>query len=137
GLLRLTEPIDLGQTSSPEMNHLMMLQMQAIWRAGYGFSEDGGSLGMVQRLEALLREQRYELRRVPHVLDFSATAEAWADHHKNLEIIALQMEPVLVKYQLISPEAFHDLLRRAMIALYQKDFQGSVQFFSLIGRSPD
>jgi len=136
-LLRLTELVDFGHTSSAAVNQLMALQIQALWQAGYAFSPDGRSVGMVHILPSLLRERGYqELRLLPHSLEFSANMDAWADQYHNIEIIGYQMKPLLVKLGLITPEAFDQLHQQALADMQRETFFGMLHLLTVLGHKP-
>jgi cyclopropane fatty-acyl-phospholipid synthase-like methyltransferase len=134
GLLRLTEVVDGGITSSAAVNHLMALFTRALWQAGYGFSPDGHSVGLIHALPRLLRDGGYQqVRLQPHALEYSATMDAWADQYHNIEIAGYQMKSLLIKLDLISSEAFDETFQQALIDMHSETFCGVLHFTTVLG----
>src|SRR6266700_1033604 len=116
GMLRLTELVEGGITSSPAVNQFLRLITQALWQAGYGFSPDGHSVGITHALPRLLRKLGYEqIRVMGHALEHSADTEAWADQYHNIEVGGQQLKPFLLSLGLITPEALDHLHQQALI----------------------
>lgn len=124
GLLRITEPVQFATTSSAAVNQLLeLLITQALWQAGYGFSPDGHSFGIIHMLPHLLRQQGYQQVQVmAHSFEFSAKTDAWPDQYRNVEIIGYQVKPLLVKLGLITSEAFDHLQQQALIDMQHETF---------------
>src|ERR1051326_6712385 len=84
GILQLCEVDDFGMTSSAAYEQLGALNMQALHRAGYGFSPTGHTLGMSQGLLQLYKEAGMEdVHLRSSIADYSAGTEAWADFYHN------------------------------------------------------
>jgi SAM-dependent methyltransferase len=134
GLLRLTEVVDGGITSSAAVNHLMALFTHALWQAGYGFSPDGNSVGLIHTFPRLLRDCGYQQVRLhPHALEYSANTDAWADQYHNIEIAGYQMKSLLIKLDLISSEAFDEMFQQALIDMHRETFCGVLHFTTVLG----
>ncbi len=137
GILRLTEAVDGGITSSTAVNHLMALFTRSLWQAGYGFSPDGNSIGMMHVFPHFLRKQGYHhVRLQPHALEYSAHMDAWADQYHNIEITGYQMKSVLTKLGLITSEAFEKTLWQALIDMKSETFCGVLHFTTVLGIKP-
>lgn len=137
GLLRITELVDFGMTSSAAMNQIGEYVMQAIWRAGYGFSPDGRSFGVTYQFPHLLQQQGCQnIRLLAHALDYATGADAWADQYHNLKIISLQMKPLLVKLGLTTEENFDQLHQQALSDMHRETFFGMGHFLTAIGQKP-
>jgi len=123
GFLRLTEPIDVGQTSSAAVNRLGALCMQATTRAGYGFAPDGTFFGVTHLMAHWLQEEGYHhIRRQATTLDFSAHADNWANQYHNIEFLHYQLKPLIVKQGLITDVAFDRLQQQALADMQREDF---------------
>jgi ubiquinone/menaquinone biosynthesis C-methylase UbiE len=134
GILRLTEVVDGGVTSSAAVNHLMALFTRSLWLAGYGFSPDGNSVGMTHVLPRFLREGGYQqVRLLPHALEYSANMDAWAEQYHNIEIAGYQMKSILMKFGLITSEAFEETLQQAFIDMHSETFCGVIHFTTVLG----
>ncbi len=137
GLLRLTEVVDAGVTSSAAVNQLMALFTEALWQAGYAFSPDGHSVGMIHMLPSFLRERGYQqVRLLPHAVEYSAKMEAWTDQFHNIEVGGFQMKPLLVKQGLITSEAFDQLYPQALIDMQQDTFRAVQHLTTVLGQKP-
>ncbi len=137
GLLRLTEPVDFGHTSSAAVNQFGALLMQAIQRGGYGFSPDGSSFGITHLLPHWLEQQGYQKIRIQaHAMDFSLGTDAWADQYHNNEIFCYQMKPLLLKLELTTEEAFDRLGQQTLIDMQRETFFGMVHFLTALGQKP-
>jgi ubiquinone/menaquinone biosynthesis C-methylase UbiE len=137
GLLRLTETLDTGYTSSASVNQIGALIMQALWKAGYGFSPDGRSFGLSHILPSLLREQGYQqIQLFAYALEGSAKMESWADGYHDIETLSLQMKPLLIKLGLITDEAFDQLYKRALADMQSDEFRGMGYFLTVLGQKP-
>ena len=137
GLLRLTEVVDAGITSSAAVNQLMALFLQAFWQRGYAFSPDGRTVGMIHMLPSFLRELGYQqVRLLPHAVEYSAKTEAWADQFHNIEVTGIQVKVLLVEQELIKPEAFDQLYSQVLIDMQQDAFRGIQHFTTVLGKKP-
>lgn len=137
GLLRLTEAADPGSTSSTALNQLMDLFTQALWQAGYAFSPDGHSVGMIHMLPSFLRELGYQqVRLLPHALEYSTKMEAWADQFHNIEVGGFQMKSLLVKRGLITDGSFDQLYTQVLIDMQQDVFRAVQHSTTVLGRKP-
>jgi ubiquinone/menaquinone biosynthesis C-methylase UbiE len=137
GLLRLTESPDIGKTSSAVVNQMGEYVMQAIWRGGYGFSPDGSSFGVTHVLPHLLQQQGYQnIRLLAHVLNYSVGTDAWADQYHNMEIVSLQMKPLLLKLGLTTEEDFDRLYQQALSDMQRETFFGMGYSLTAIGQKP-
>jgi SAM-dependent methyltransferase len=137
GILRLTELVEGGITSSAAVNHFMRLITQALWQAGYGFSPDGHSVGITHALPRLLRERGYEqIRLVGHALEHSVETEAWMDQYRNIEVGGQQLKPFLLKLGLITPEALDQLHQQCLIDMLRDEFCGMMYLLTVLARKP-
>ncbi len=137
GILRLTELVEGGITSSPAVNEFMRLITRALWQAGYGFSPDGHSVGITHALPRLLRKLGYEqIRVMGHALEHSADTEAWADQYHNIEVGGQQLKPFLLSLGLITPEALYHLHQQALIHMHQQEFCGMMYLLTILARTP-
>jgi ubiquinone/menaquinone biosynthesis C-methylase UbiE len=137
GLLRLTEPLDTGYTSSPAVNQLGALTMQTLWKVGYGFSPDGRSFGLNHILPSLLRAQGYQqLQLFAYALEGSAKMETWADGYHDVESLSYQMKPLFIKLGLITDEVFDQLQEQALADMRSDEFCGMGYFLTVLSQKP-
>ncbi len=87
GILRLTDMIEPGTSTSPAYEQLNAILYQALWKAGYGFSPNGLTSGIAHTLPWLMRKAGYtNMRHAAYGLEFSADTDAWADVYHNAEV---------------------------------------------------
>jgi ubiquinone/menaquinone biosynthesis C-methylase UbiE len=134
GILRLTELVELGMSSSPTLEQINALAIQALWRIGYGFSPNGYSLGMTSTLPWMMRKAGYtDLHQAAHALEFSADSEAWADVYHNTEVIYSQPQSFLIKAGVINEEERERLTQQTLIEMHAPDFLGMWHYMSVWG----
>jgi len=134
GILRLSESLNFGHTSSAAFNRLGSLIMQAFCQEGYGFSPDGLTFGVDHILPTLVRQQGYQpVQLMAHPIDFTAFS---ADTYHNVEIIGYQVKPRLIKLGLITSEAFDELLQQTLIDILSETFCGLGYLFTVLGHKP-
>jgi ubiquinone/menaquinone biosynthesis C-methylase UbiE len=137
GYVRLTEGAEFGATTSEAVNHLLELSRQALYRLGYGFADTHG-LNVLPVLLTSLKQQHYHNIQVKaSAIHYSSGTEAWADQYHNLDIIHLQMKPVLLKLGLIDEQSFDTLYQEAMIAMQRPSFCALVHITTIIGQKPE
>jgi SAM-dependent methyltransferase len=138
GILRLTEPLDLGSSTSPALESLNALLYRALWRAGYSFSVDGRTVGMTPVLPRLLRKAGYEqINTHGYALESSAETDAWADGYRNAEVAYYQLMPLLVKAGGATQEDVEQLYQRMLIEMHTSDYCCTWNFVSAVGYKPN
>lgn len=111
--------------------------MQALWKAGYGFSPDGRTFGVSHILPSLLREQKYrQIQLFAYALEGSAKLEAWADSYHDIKTLGLQMKPLFIKLGLITDETFDQLYQQALADMQRDEFCGMGYFLTVLGQKP-
>ncbi len=136
GLLRITEAADFGATTSEAVNQVMDLTRHALYQLGYGFSSDH-ALGLLPMLLLFFQIEEYQqIQTLASSLNYSMNTEAWADTYHNIEIISLQMKPILIKLGLTNGELFDILHQQALIEIQQNSFCGIGHVTTIIGQKP-
>lgn len=137
GILRLTEADDFGITSSAAVEQFNMLNIQALYHAGYGFSTNGRTLAMSLGLLRLLKEAGFtDLQLKVSIADYSAETEHWSDFYHNGRIAILQTKPFLISSKQLTIEQFEQLYQQMHIEMWDKDFTALWQITSIWGRTP-
>jgi ubiquinone/menaquinone biosynthesis C-methylase UbiE len=137
GILRLTEPLDIGVSSSPALESLSALLYRGLWRAGYSFSADGRTVGMTQMLPRLLRKAGYEqISLRGYGLDSSSDTDNWADGYRNAQVAYQQLMPLLVKAGGASQEEVEQLYQRMQIEMHDPNYCCIWHYESATGRKP-
>jgi len=137
GILRLTEPVDLGTTSGPSTEYLSSLFYQILQRGGYSFSANGGTIGITHKLPQLLRNAGYlNIQNRAHALDFSVDAEAWGEIYHLLNVGYIQARPMLIKAGLITQEDFDRHFQQLHIETHLENFSGMWHYVTVSGTCP-
>jgi ubiquinone/menaquinone biosynthesis C-methylase UbiE len=136
GLIRLTEPVNGGETNSLAFERMQSLIYQAGKQMGYGFSLDGQSFGMSYVLPRLLRQAGFhDITVQAYAQDVSWEAkDAWTDFHSNARVAYQFAQPLLVKQGLISWEEVASLYQQMEIEMHQRSFAGMWHWVSVIAR---
>lgn len=137
GLLRLTEPIDLGLSSSPALERLSSWFFRLLRQNGYCFSADGNTVGLTQKLPRLLRAVGCQsIQQIGHSLDFSGDTEVWTALYRDLEIIFNTAQPLFVKAGIATQEEVTEQYQNMLIELHAEDFCGVWHYVSIQGTKP-
>jgi len=139
GMLRLTEPVDVGTTNSVALERLLAAITQSIWKIGYGFSIDGRSFGITHMLPALLRAAGYrDVRTAGIVIDFSAGMPAWIDFYHNFDVAFQESKNRYINAGIMTAEEFEQVYQQAMMDMNQSDFCALATFVTVVGtKAPD
>lgn len=125
GILRLTEPVDMGVTNSSAYERTTLLALQACQRAGYGFSIDGRSFGLTHMLPGLMRKAGFQhIHQKAHATEFSSGTPAWVDFYRNSEIGFYLNKAFLIKMGLLTQEDADALYQQTMLEMNFDTFRG-------------
>ena len=134
GLLRLTEPIDLGASSSPALELTSMWFCQLLRQNGYCFSTDGNTVGLTHKLPRLMRDVGYQdIRQTGHCLDVSSDMHAWLAYYRNSEVASVATVPLLVQAGIASQAEVEEQLQKMLIEMHSEDFCGVWHYVSIQG----
>lgn len=134
GILRLTEMVDTGVSTSPAFERMHALLCQTMGRVGYGFSPDGQSLGITPMLPRFLRDAGYQdIRAAAHVLDFSVDTDAWLDFYRNVEVGYEMAKPLFVKLGVTTQEDIERVYQQMLIEMRAETFCGMWHFVTVWG----
>jgi ubiquinone/menaquinone biosynthesis C-methylase UbiE len=137
GMLRWTELMDGGATNSPAKENLHSFFSQALWRAGYGFSINGRSIGVTITLPRLLRKAGYqEVQHIMHALEVSADTEVYTDFLRNSEITYLLAKPFFLQTGVTTEEQFNQTYQQMLIELNDESFTGMWHYLTALGIKP-
>lgn len=137
GILRLSEMVDPGVTTSPAFERMQRLLFQMMYQRGYGFAPDAGGFGITTVLPRLMRNAGYpEVHVAAHALEFSAGTEAWAAFYRNTEVGYRLGLPLLVQAGLITQEEVEHLYGEMLIEMYGDDFSGLWHFTTFWATRP-
>jgi len=137
GMLRWTELMDGGATNSPAKEQLHSFFSQALWRAGYGFSVNGCSIGVTITLPRLLRKAGYQqVRHLMHALEVSADTEVYGDFLHNAEITYLLAKPFFLQTGVTTAKEFGQTYQQMLIELGAETFTGMWHYVTALGIKP-
>jgi ubiquinone/menaquinone biosynthesis C-methylase UbiE len=138
GILRLTEPSHLIESSSRAGERLGLLMYRALWKAGYGFSMEGNSLGVSYKLPRFLRRAGYQhIQHAGYALDMSSDSDGWADGYHNVQVGAFQSLPLFVHTQVATKEEVEALYQQSLVEMQAPDFTSLWYYFSVWGKKPE
>ncbi|HLI89573.1 MAG TPA: class I SAM-dependent methyltransferase [Ktedonobacteraceae bacterium] len=137
GIIRLTESVNIGSTSSAAFERLYVIVAQAFRRLGYGFSPAGYNYDMTYIMPHLLRTAGFrDVRYQAHALEFSAGTDAWADFYHAQEVTHNTARPGLVPPDLASPEEIEQLFQQLLVEMKAPDFCGMWHYVTVLGNKP-
>ncbi len=137
GLIRLTELVDSGVSTSPAFERLQELIYRALWQNGYGFSVDGRTLGMTHALPRMLRAQGYQnCSHMGFGLEFSVNTPGWIDFYRNAEIGYRLGQAFYVNAGVTTSEEFEQLYQQMLIEMHSDDFFGMWHYMMFTAIKP-
>lgn len=137
GILRLTEPVDMGISNSPAGAQINAWLCEALWRAGYSFSEDGRTIGMTPMLPLLLRTAgQQNIQMQAYAVEYSANTERWASGYRNAEVACYQLMPLFVKTGVATQEEVERQYQQLLIEMRAEDYVCMGHYVSVWGQNP-
>jgi ubiquinone/menaquinone biosynthesis C-methylase UbiE len=134
GILRLTETLNYGVTTSPAYEQFFRLCARALYKAGYGFSINEDSFDMTPALPYLLRKSGYEDVFVKaHALEIAPDREGWADFYETANITSVMLAPLFLKTQVADEQECRDLHEKILAELLHEDFYGMWHYVTAYG----
>ena len=122
GILRLTEPTDMGNTNSPAHRQFTSLLTKAMWRAGYGLGDES-SIDSTFLFPLLLRKAGFEdIHYQTYAFNGSADTKQWHDSNENHMVVTNVSIPVIVKTGVASLEEYEQVCQRMLTEMMQEDF---------------
>ncbi len=138
GILRLTDMVEPGMSTSPALEQLSAILFRALWKTGYGFSPNGLTSDMAHPLPRLMRKAGYtNMRHAAYALEFSADTDVWADIYHNVEVGFYLARPFLIKVGATTEEEMERLYQQALIEMHAQDFRGTWLYATFWGNKPD
>ena len=123
GILRLTEPINLGNTNSLAHRRFTSLFIKAMWRAGYGLGDET-SIDCTFMFPSLLEEAGHEdIHYRPYAIDTSYGTEQWRSNYENHLVLGKVAAPLFVKTGVASPEEVEQVCQQMLFEMQQEDFR--------------
>ena len=136
GIMRLTE-VEVGMSNKPHFEKTLRTGTQAMHRAGLNFSSSGLDYGTVQVLPYLFRQAGlHVLGKMAHSLEFSFGTDAHESFHQDFLIAFQLFEPLIVKTQVATAEAWRDLYHKGLADMYEEDFCAAWTLLTVWGEKP-
>jgi ubiquinone/menaquinone biosynthesis C-methylase UbiE len=137
GLLRLIECEDMGTTTSPAFEKLWGKCARAFRLAGRSFSPEGRNFNITPMLVRFMRDAGYQnIQTIPHVIDFSAGAEAHMGMFEDWTAGLKLLQPFLLKMKVATQEEADELYQMALAEMLEDGFSALWYFLSVIGERP-
>jgi SAM-dependent methyltransferase len=138
GRLQITEPIDLGVTSSPALDRMAQMMFEGSLRVGLGFPVGNRTANTTHMLPRLFRQAGYQdIKLIGHAIEFSAETEAWTDLYRNFEVAYHMARPLFIQTGLITDEEFEKLYQEMLIEMHASDFAGVWNMLTVTGTRPE
>ncbi len=137
GYIRLTECDDMGTTTSPAFEKLWGMCARAFQKAGRSFAPAGRNFNITPMLGQFLQQAGYtHVQTIPHIIDFSAGAEAHFGMYQDWMIGLQLLQPFLAKMEAATQQQLEELHQQAMAEMMLNDFRALWYFASAIGQLP-
>jgi ubiquinone/menaquinone biosynthesis C-methylase UbiE len=120
GVVRMTEPDWLAETSSSAFSHLQELGLKAFYQAGYSFTPK--SDGLTSELPRLLSQHGLKhVQTRAFTVEYRAGTQEWEDFYRDMELFFRTSQPFLHKWMRL-PEDYETIRQQALSEMQQPDF---------------
>jgi ubiquinone/menaquinone biosynthesis C-methylase UbiE len=134
GVIRVTEAIFIKESSSPALERLTDLAVEALYQAGHYFSPVRDAV--VSQLERLLRQQNLEdVETRTHTYVCRAGTPEWEGFYDDSKRLFRTMVPFLQKWVHL-PEDYDAIYQQALNEIQQEDFVGVTETVTAWGKKP-
>jgi len=138
GTLRLTEPLNFGDTNSPAINRLAQMLCQLFHLRGYGFASQVDApytYGIINILPDLLTTACCDnIKTNQYVLDISYGTVFHGMQIKNYELVFDLLQGQFFQHGLITKEDFDVVIDRVRFEGQKEDFRGTWQHVTAWGQ---
>jgi len=122
GLIRLTES-EAALSNSPAFEKLTLMVVQALNKAGQGFSPNGHALSVTAMLRSFLENNGFqEVRERPTMINASYGQEFHEFQYQNYVIGSSMILPFLVKYDITTPTEFEQVFEQMRHEMQKRSF---------------
>ncbi|GHO81277.1 hypothetical protein KSD_90480 [Ktedonobacter sp. SOSP1-85] len=137
GIIRLTEPDDMGTSNSLALEELMCFAAMALHQLGYGFSPHGRSFGITPLLGKFLHDAGCEqIQHRPHAFDFSYGTTFNQSQYENWRSGFMSLLPLFKKCNLTTDEEFQILYERMQQEMLSENFRALWYMLTAWGIKP-
>ncbi|MBV9228480.1 MAG: class I SAM-dependent methyltransferase [Chloroflexi bacterium] len=134
GVIRLTDVNFVTGSSSPALNRLHHLFLQALYQAGHYFTLEGN--GLITQLERLLRQHGVQnVQTRPCTLEYRAGTAGGQQYAEDMRLIFRTMVPFLRKWIRV-PDDYEEIYQRAMSEMQEPDFVATWELLTAWGTTP-
>jgi ubiquinone/menaquinone biosynthesis C-methylase UbiE len=136
GIMRCTDA-EWGLGNGAAFEKYSGLITQALHRAGQSFSPNGMHLGLIPVMPRLFQDAGYQqIGRMAHMIDFSHGTELNEGFYHDLSSVFKQIQPFMVKYNVITPAEVEILYQQALADMLAEDFCGCWILLTVWGNKP-
>ena len=136
GIIRVTEG-ETGSSTSLAYSELGELMPMLLKRAGFTFSGDGRTVGIMIAMNRLLREAGFEhIQKMAHVIETAPGLEGYTMWVDNFKITYQTVMPMLVKMSITTPEEFERMFNAALLDMLADDFGAMSFYVTMWGQKP-
>jgi ubiquinone/menaquinone biosynthesis C-methylase UbiE len=137
GVIRLTEFDEPATTNSAAFAHWMGLTFRAIQLAGLCTSPDGHNFGITPLLRRFLLDAGCQnIGQKTHMIDFSQGMPAYESMYTNCEIAFLQVQSLMIKKGVATPEEIEQSYRQMLLEMRSNDFCALWYYLTAWGQKP-
>ena len=137
GLMCLTEADTWNIAGCPAVQRFGVLQAQALYAAGAGFSVNGPCFGVSPELPRFLLAAGYErIQHAAFALDISTGSPSHDGFVQNIETAAALLSPFLIHTGATTQEEFDHIYQQMVLEMRSSEFCGLWFFFSSWGHKP-
>jgi ubiquinone/menaquinone biosynthesis C-methylase UbiE len=133
GIIRVSEANFIKDSSSPALNHLTELTVQALYQAGHYFAPEKDAV--ISQLKGLL--QRAGLQNVQTraaLIDYHAGTPEWQGFFDDGKHMFRTIAPFLQRWIQL-PDNYQEIYQQALLEMQQDDFVGTVEVVTAWGNS--
>lgn len=135
GVVRITEPDWMVESTSPADARLSELWPQAFYKAGHFFTPT--SDGMTGKLAHLLHQHGLlDVQTRIHRLEYRAGAPEWQNFYENRTLGYRTILPFLRKWTRV-PDDYEELYQQVLSELQQPDFVATMNLLTVWGTVPE
>lgn len=135
GVVRITEPDWMVDSSSPADSRLSELWPQAFYQAGHFFTPT--SDGVTSKLAHLLRQHGlHDVQTRTHRLEYRAGTPAWQSFYENRKLGYRTIVPFLRKWTRM-PDDYDAIYQQALREMQQPDFVATMHLLTAWGTTPE
>ncbi|HEU0000076.1 MAG TPA: methyltransferase domain-containing protein [Ktedonobacteraceae bacterium] len=136
GVIRLTEG-DLGTSTSPSFDEIGVMLAKLLKMAGFSFSHDEKSIGIIIAMRRLLTEAGFEnVRKMAHLFETRPGDEGYGMWMDNFKVTYSSLLPIFIQMHITTQEKFDELYAQALRDIIDSDFCTLSYFVTMWATKP-